>query len=96
VDAKERLAAWDAIFTALAHAARRHIMLTIHFRGGEMSAGEIAKRFSCAWPTTSRHLRVLERAGLIHWEKRGRMRHYRIDRAKLALVDEWLAWFNQN
>lgn len=39
-----------------------------------MTAGEIAERFSCTWPTTSRHLRVLESAGLVRVEKRGRAR----------------------
>jgi DNA-binding transcriptional ArsR family regulator len=80
--------------TALAHPARRQILLTIHFRGGAVSAGDIAARFAHAWPTTTRHLRVLESAGLIHQERQGRSRVYRLDHARLALVKEWLAWFD--
>ena len=65
----------------------------MHFRG-EATAGEIAGRFAHKWPTTTRHLRVLEQAGLLRQEKRGRSRLYVVDRARLALVREWLAWFD--
>ena len=63
VDPAARLAALDAVVTALSHPARRQMLLTIHLRG-EMSAGDVAARFSHAWPTTTRHLRVLEHARL--------------------------------
>jgi DNA-binding transcriptional ArsR family regulator len=78
---------------ALAHPARRQILLTLHFRGGTATAGDIAGRFETAWPTTTRHLRVLENAGLLKHEREGRKRVYTLDRARLALVSEWLAWF---
>ena len=58
-----------------------------------MTAGEIDERFQHTWPTTSRHLRVLERAGLLVHEKRGRTRIYRVNSKKLQLVREWLDWF---
>ena len=58
---EEKLAALDAVVAALAHPARRQILLTIHFRGAA-TAGEIAGRFAHKWPTTTRHLRVLEDA----------------------------------
>ena len=58
-----------------------------------MTAGEIAGRFSCAWPTTTRHLKVLETAGLFNHEKVGRTRVYRLCRGRLGLVREWLGWF---
>ncbi|WP_459858362.1 ArsR/SmtB family transcription factor [Dongia sp. agr-C8] len=80
--------------TALAHPARRQILMTIHFRG-EATAGEIAGRFAHAWPTTTRHLRVLEHAGLLKTERRGRMRVYTVDKTRLALVSEWLGWFDR-
>jgi DNA-binding transcriptional ArsR family regulator len=67
--------------------------LTIHFRG-TATAGEIAGRFAHKWPTTTRHLRVLEEAGLVQQEKRGRTRVYTVDRTRLALVSEWLGWFD--
>ncbi len=90
--ADEKLAALDAVVAGLAHPARRQILLTIHLRG-EATAGEIAGRFAHKWPTTTRHLRVLEDAGLVRQERRGRTRVYTVDRARLALVGEWLGWF---
>jgi len=94
-DPKQRLADLEAIFTALAHAARRQILMIIHFWGGSMTAGEIDKRFGHAWPTTTRHLRVLEEAGLLSHEKVGRTCVYRLERARLAPVREWLDWFDR-
>lgn len=90
----EKLQALDEVVAALAHPARRQILLTLHFRGGIATAGELAARFQHAWPTTTRHLRVLESAGLLRHEKRGRTRMYALDRDRLALVTEWLGWFS--
>jgi DNA-binding transcriptional ArsR family regulator len=82
------------VFAALAHEQRRHILLTLKFRGGEMTAGDIADRFACSWPTTTRHLRVLESAGLVSVEKRGRERIYKLETARLrGIAGGWLAWF---
>ena len=67
--------------------------MTIHFCG-EATAGEIASRFEHKWPTTTRHLRVLEDAGLVRQERRGRSRVYTVDKTLLALVPEWLDWFD--
>ena len=90
------LADTERVFAALAHASRRHILLTLHFRGGAMSAGEIAGRFSCSWPTTTRHLNVLRESGLVEVEKAGRERVYRLNRDKLqATVGAWLDWFDR-
>lgn len=92
---EERLDELDAIFSALAHRARRQILMTLRFRGGAMSAGDIAKRFAHAWPTTTRHLRVLEDAKLVSYEQQGTGRIYQIDTQKLAVIDEWLSWFEK-
>lgn len=92
--AERELADYEAVFRALAHASRRHILLVLRFRGGEMTAGEIAARFGCSWPTTSRHLRLLEAAGLVRVEKRGRERIYRLDAARLyGVAAKWLELF---
>jgi len=93
--AAAKLAALDAVVAGLAHPARRQILLTIHFRG-EATAGEIAGRFAHKWPTTTRHLRVLEDAGLLRQERRGRTRVYTVDTCRLALVSEWLGWFSSS
>ena len=85
----------DAVFGALSHASRRHILLVLHFRGGEMTAGEIAGRFECSWPTTTRHLRVLLDAGLVEMHQSGRQRIYRLDRERLQRVcTSWLGSFD--
>jgi DNA-binding transcriptional ArsR family regulator len=82
------------VFAALDSAARRQILMILHFRGDRMTAGEIADRFSCSWPTTSRHLRKLESAGLVEVERLGREWIYRLDRQRLGVAREWLAWFD--
>jgi DNA-binding transcriptional ArsR family regulator len=69
------------------------VLLAVYFNGGAMTAGEIAAMFAHAWQTTTRHLQVLEAAGLLTHERHGRMRIYRIERERLALVGDWLAHF---
>jgi DNA-binding transcriptional ArsR family regulator len=85
--------AYEAVFTALAHPVRRRILITLHFRDGSMTAGEIAGLFEHAWPTTTVHVQALESAGLVHHERQGRARVYHLDRRRLDLVRDWLAWF---
>ena len=59
-----------------------------------MTAGEIAGRFECSWPTTTRHLGVLTAAKLVRVEKRGRERVYILDRERLTSVAAgWLGNF---
>ena len=59
-----------------------------------MTAGDIASRFACSWPTTTRHLKILQKAGLLRAEKRGRERVYRVDKALLVRVASgWLQVF---
>jgi DNA-binding transcriptional ArsR family regulator len=89
------LADYDAVFAAVDSAARRQILLILHFRGDQMTSGEIADRFACAWATTSRHLRKLESSGLVTVERSGREWIYRLNRERLAVVAEWLAWFSR-
>lgn len=87
----------DRVFGALGHQTRRAILLVMHANGGEMTSGSIANRFTCSWQTTSRHLRVLQEAGLVEAMLRGRDRVYRLDNGRLqALTATWLKRFNQN
>lgn len=91
----EELAELDRIFGALAHQTRRAILLVLHANGGVLTSGAIAGRFDCAWPTTSRHLRVLEEAGLVRAALRGRERVYELQRQRLRqLPDGWLRRFD--
>lgn len=63
------------VFEALASAPRRKILALLAHN--EMSAGEIASRFSMTKPSISQHLSVLEGAGLVVGEKRGQFVFYR-------------------
>jgi DNA-binding transcriptional ArsR family regulator len=84
----------DAVFAALAHQSRRTILLVLHLRGGEMTSGAIAARFDHSWPTITRHLGVLEAAGLVRAELRGRERVYRLDvRPLREVAGSWLDRF---
>jgi len=87
--------AYEAVFTALAHPVRRRILMTINFEGGSMTAGAIAGMFEHKWPTTTRHLHVLEAAGLLAEKRNGRNRVYHINRSRLELLRDWLAWFSK-
>jgi len=93
--AERELQEIDEIFTALAHPARRRILLGLHFRGAPVSAGEIASAFPHTWATTSGHLRALEQAGLLEHEKVGRQVFYRINGSKLARAKAWLEHFDE-
>jgi DNA-binding transcriptional ArsR family regulator len=93
--AEKDLQDFEEVFWAVAHASRRHVLVVLNSRGGRMLAGDIAKRFSCSWPTTTRHLKVLEKAGLVHVKKEGRENYYELDRERLGKIREWLGWFNK-
>ena len=64
----------EKVFEALASTARRKILA--YLSGGELTAGEIASRFAMTKPSISKHLSILENAGLIRGEKRGQFIHY--------------------
>ena len=93
VEPKAQMDAYETVFSALAHPVRRRVLLTLHFEGGSMTAGEIAAMFDAAWPTTTRHLKILEEAKLVTHEREGRHHIYRINRKRLDLVRDWLKWF---
>ena len=66
----------DKIFEALASQPRREILA--YLSAQELTAGEIASRFSMSAPAISRHLSVLEAADLVVSERRGQFIHYRL------------------
>jgi DNA-binding transcriptional ArsR family regulator len=94
-DAKlKSLAEVDKVLKAIAHPIRRHILLSLQFRGGQMSAGDIAGRYSCRWPTITRHLGVLRKAGLVTVKRSGRNVIYHLNLKALKLVwEEWFKFF---
>jgi len=88
------LDAIDDVFSALAHPSRRQILTVLRVRGGAMTSGELASRFACSWPTTTRHLNVLVAAGLILVKKRGREREYSCETDLLvAVAGDWIDRF---
>ena len=66
----------DRIFDALASRPRREILA--YLSAQELTAGEIAARFDMSAPAISRHLSVLEAAGLVSSDKRGQFDFYRL------------------
>ena len=66
----------DHVFAALASMPRRKILA--YLSKTSLTAGEIAERFEMAKPSLSKHLRILEHAGLIKGEKRGQFVHYSV------------------
>ncbi len=72
----------EKVFEALASAPRRKILA--YLSEAELTAGEIASRFEMTKPSLSKHLRILENAGLITGEKRGQYVLYRLVRDNLV------------
>src|SRR5262245_23218947 len=82
----------EAVFMALSHEARRHVLLILSHLGGELPSGYLAKRFQHSWPTTTRHLGVLEQAGIVEVRRRGRSSYYRLNRERVQRVlGDWVA-----
>ena len=81
----------DAVFLALGHQARRHMVLLLSHCGGELPSGYLASRFRHSWPTTTRHLKVLEDAGIVEVRRSGRAAMYRLRRDRIErTVSGWL------
>jgi DNA-binding transcriptional ArsR family regulator len=78
----------SATFAALADPTRRAILARL--AAGEASVNELAKPFEMSLPAVSRHLKVLEKAGLIAPGRDAQYRPCRIEPKALQNVDEWL------
>jgi ArsR family transcriptional regulator len=72
------------VFEALASGPRRKILA--YLADAELTAGDIAARFAISKPATSRHLAILESAGLVQGDKRGQFVFYRLVRENLVNV----------
>lgn len=78
----------DAAFSALADPTRRAILARLAL--GEASVLELAEPFSMSQPAVSKHLKVLEQAGLISRKRDAQRRPCRIEGKAFAEVEEWL------
>ena len=79
----------DSVFGALADPTRRAIVERLMVRG-ELAAGDIAANFDISFPAISRHLRVLEEAGLIQRRAEKQKRMLRARPETLALAQSWI------
>ena len=77
----------DATFAALADPTRRAILARL--ASGEASVAELAEPFAMSQPAISKHLKVLERAGLISRGRDAQRRPRRLEAAPLKEVAEW-------
>ncbi len=78
----------SATFSALADPTRRAILARLVL--GETSVSDLAKPFDMSLPAVSKHLKVLERAGLIARGREAQWRPCRIEPGALRGVDDWL------
>jgi DNA-binding transcriptional ArsR family regulator len=83
----------DATFAALADPTRRAILARL--ASGEASVMELAKPFAMSQPAISKHLKVLERAGLISRDRDAQRRLSRIEGKPLADASGWLENYRQ-
>ena len=79
----------DHVFGALADPTRRALLDRL--AGGEATVGELARPFAMSRPAVSKHLRVLERAGLVERRVNGRVHHLSLSAEPLRAAAEWTA-----
>lgn len=80
----------DRVFHALGDETRRR-MVAMLAAEGVLSASELGAPFDVAQPTTSKHLKVLERAGLVAREVAGRRHRFRLQPEALGEAQDWIA-----
>jgi DNA-binding transcriptional ArsR family regulator len=83
----------DATFAALADPTRRAILARL--ASGEASVNELAEPFAMSQPAISKHLKVLERAGLITRGRDAQRRPRRLEAAPLAEANQWLETYRR-
>ena len=81
------------IFGALADPTRRAILARLAL--GETSVGELAEPFEMSLPAVSKHLGVLETAGLVQREKQGRVRRCQLDGRPLEAAATWIEHYRR-
>ncbi len=83
----------NSVFHALGDATRRQMLRDL--ASGERTVSELAEPFAMSLAAASKHIRVLEGAGLIRREVRGRTHVCRLDPGPLASVHEWLGFYER-
>ena len=82
-----------ATFSALADPTRREILKRL--RRGERSVGELAGPLEMSWPAVSKHLKVLEAAGLLERRREGRNHLVSLNAAPIKAAGEWLNFYRK-
>ena len=83
----------NSVFHALGDATRRQMLRDL--ADGERTVSDLAKPFAMSLAAASKHIRVLEGAGLIRREVRGRTHVCRLDPGPLASAHEWLGFYER-
>jgi DNA-binding transcriptional ArsR family regulator len=83
----------DATFSALADPTRRAMLAVLIKR--EATVSELAEPYAMSLPAVMKHLRVLERAGLVSQRKLGRERHCRLTAHALKPASDWIAQYSR-
>ena len=83
----------NSVFHALGDATRRRMLR--HLADGERTVSELAQPFAISLAGASKHIKVLEHAGLIRREVRGRTHVCRLDPGPLASADQWLRHYER-
>jgi DNA-binding transcriptional ArsR family regulator len=85
---KQRDTQLDAVFAALADPTRRYILRRL--LAGPASVGELGQPLAMSPPAVSKHLRILEQAGLLRREREGRVHRLSLDAAPLRTVNDFI------
>ncbi|WP_201863507.1 ArsR/SmtB family transcription factor [Microvirga soli] len=83
----------DTVFHALGDATRRRMLSALS--GGERTVSQLAEPFAISLAAASKHIKVLEQAGMIRREVRGRTHLCRLDPGPLASAHEWLTTYER-
>lgn len=83
----------DTVFHALGDATRRHMLRQL--ADGEQTVSQLAEPFEMSLAAASKHIKSLEKAGLIRREVRGRTHICRLEPGPLASASEWLGFYQR-
>ena len=90
----KRSVSLDTVFAALADPTRRRILHGL--MGGQAHVGRLAQPFRISAPAISRHLRVLEHAGLVRRRKRGRNHEIELNAEPLRRAKDWIETYRRH
>jgi DNA-binding transcriptional ArsR family regulator len=90
---EQRSAHLDAVFHALADPTRRRMLRSL--AGGELTIGDLAAPLRMSFAGASKHVKALERAGLVRRTVQGRQHFCRLDADRLADADRWLRFYER-